>query len=671
LEEFYEIVACEMEALRNLSFKNKVLFSTTLIIILLALAVIIVIRLVLLPSLTSELTRRGVAIAQSIASLSTGYILEENKPMLTGLIFDEKQLEERRIIISYIIVLDNNQEVLAHTFIGEFPLWIVEANSISQDQARNIKSVTLPEGHIYDIAVPVIEGLYQVGTVRVGVNKAVIDRLIGNLAVTLLGAISAVIVVGFFISQWLSKYITRPVTRLTHLADEISHGNLDVPFDFGQKVECWEIENCDKTDCPAYGKTDAPCWFTEGTLCTASPMMGFPEKLDACRKCRVYTTRGGDEIVQLADAFSNMTRNLKISRDELRRASDFQKNLIESSIDGIVAADERENIVVFNEGAEKVLGYACEEVIGKMNVANLFPPGQSKKVWEVLYGDGHGGIGKLANYETTIVNSAGNDVPVWLSASIIYEHGKVVGTVMFFQDLTEKRRLEKKVLESEKLATIGLGVAYISHEIKNPLLVIGGFANQVLRSIEQNGKNREKLGIIITEVNRLEGFLTDISDFTKLSKPKKDMASINSIVEEVSTLFEQQLEIHHVLLDQSIDPHIPETLLDSKQIKQVLINIVKNSVEAMPQGGKLSIETRLMDGCIEIRISDTGKGIAPHDLQNIFDPFVTTKPKGTGLGLAISRKIIDDHEGKVSIQSTLGEGTVCSVVLPVQQGFCG
>jgi two-component system, NtrC family, sensor histidine kinase HydH len=202
-------------------------------------------------------------------------------------------------------------------------------------------------------------------------------------------------------------------------------------------------------------------------------------------------------------------------------------------------------------------------------------------------------------------------------------------------------------------------------------LVIGGFANQVLRSIEQNGKNREKLGIIITEVNRLEGFLTDISDFTKLSKPKKDMASINSIVEEVSTLFEQHLEIHHVLLDQSIDPHIPETLLDSKQIKQVLINIVKNSVEAMPQGGKLSIETRLMDGCIEIRISDTGKGIAPHDLQNIFDPFVTTKPKGTGLGLAISRKIIDDHEGKVSIQSTLGEGTVCSVVLPVQQGFCG
>jgi PAS domain S-box-containing protein len=656
-----------MEALRNLSFKNKILFSTSLIIVLLAIAVIIVIRLVLLPSLTSELTRRGVAIAQSIASLSTSYILEENRPMLTGLIFDEKQLEERRLTISYIIVLDNNKEVMAHTFIHEFPSWIVEANSIPPDQERSITSVTMPEGYVYDIAVPVKEGLYQVGTVRVGVNKAVIDRLIGNLAVTLLGAISAVIVAGFFISQWLSKYITRPVTQLTRLADEISHGNLDVPFDFGQQVECWEILNCDKTECPAYGKTDAPCWFTEGTLCTAAPMMGFPEKLDACRQCKVYTTRGGDEIVQLADAFSNMTRNLRISRDELRRAYDFQRNLIESSIDGIVAADDRGKIILFNEGAAKVLEYACEDIIGKTDAADLFPPGQYERVREALYGEGNGGAGKLANYETTIVNSAGIEVPVWLSASIISEQGKGLGTVMFFQDLTERRRLEQKVLESERLATIGLGVAYISHEIKNPLLVIGGFAHQVLRSIGQDDKGREKLEIIIKEVNRLEGFLSDISDFTKLSKPKKSMVSLNSVVEEVSTLFEQEFEVHHVVFDKSIDPHIPETLFDPKQIKQVLINIVKNSVEAMPQGGKLSIETRLKEGCIEIRISDTGKGIAPEDVKNIFDPFVTNKPKGTGLGLAISRKIIDDHQGNVSIHSQLGEGTVCTIVLPVQQ----
>jgi len=655
-----------MDILRKLSFNNKVLFSTTLIVVLLAIAVLVVVQWVLLPSLTSELKRRGVAIAQSIASLSTGYILVGDKPALTGLIFDEKQLEERRPIVSYILVLDIHQEVLAHTFIGVFPQGIVEANIVTPNQERSIRPIEIPEGHIYDIAVPVKEGIYKIGTVRVGVNKAVIDRLIGKLALILLGAISGVIVVGFFISYRLSRYITRPVTQLTRLADEISRGNLDVTFDFGQKVRCWEMQECDKTDCPAYGQTDAMCWFTEGTLCTGSPMGKFPEKLEECYKCKVYKTHGGDEIVQLADAFFFMTRNLKISRDELKRAYDYQENLIESSIDGIVAMDEQDNIVIFNEGAEKILGYKFDEVAGKMGAADLYPPGQFKKVREVLYGDGYGGTGKLANYETTILNSAGDQVPVWLSASIIYEHEKVLGTVMFFQDLTERRRLEKKVLESEKLATIGQGVAYISHEIKNPLMVISGFAQQVLRGMDQDDTNRAKLEIIINEVKRLEGFLLDISDFTKLSKPKKNMAGINSVVEEVSTLFEHEFEVHHIVFDKSIDPHIPETLLDPKQIKQVLINIVKNSVEAMPQGGKLSVETLMKDDCIEICISDTGKGIAPQELKDIFNPFITSKPKGTGLGLAISRKIIEDHEGQISIKSKLGEGTVCTIVLPVQ-----
>jgi PAS domain S-box-containing protein len=654
-----------IQALRNLSFKNKVLFSTTLIVVLIGIAVFFVVRWVLLPSLTSELKRRGVAIAQSIASQSRGFILVQDKPMLTSLIFDARQLEERQLFLSYIIILDDSQEVLAHTFIGEFPRWIAEANVLPPDQARSIKTVKIPEGQIYDIAVPVKEGIYQIGTVRVGLNKAVIDRLIHKLAVILLGTIAAVIVVGFFISQWLAKYITRPVTQLTHLADEISRGNLDVPFDFGETVKCWEIEKCDKIDCPAYGNIDLMCWFAEGTLCTGSPMGKFPEKLEECLKCRVYREHAGDEIVRLADAFANMTRNLKVSRDELRRVYDFQKNLIEGSIDGIVATNESGNIVIFNQSAKNLFGYASEEVIGKMDVTDLYPPGRARKVREDLNCEGYGGAGKLVNYETTIVNSAGKEIPVWLSASILYEQEKMLGTVMFLQDLTERRRLEKKVLESEKLATVGLVASYISHEIKNPLTVISGFANQILRNIGEDGKNREKLEIIIKEVDRLEGFLSDVRDFTKLSKPDKNMASVNTVLEEVMAFFAQEFEFHHIIVEKSIDPDIPEALFDPRQIKQVFINVVKNSVEAMPEGGKLSITTQLVDNTIAIRVRDTGKGIAPQDLKDIFSPFVTTKPTGTGLGLAISRKIIDDHEGEVCIQSALGEGTVCTIVLPV------
>jgi PAS domain S-box-containing protein len=650
----------------KLNFKNKVLFSTLLIVVLLGMAVAIVVRWVLLPSLTSELQARGTAIAHSIAGLSRGYILTRDKPMLSSLIFDEKQLEQRKRFVSYIFILDKDQKILAHTFIGEFPPWIVGANKVLRDQTGSIKSVKIPEGHIYDIAVPVKEGIYQIGTIRLGLSKAHIDQLIGRLAVVLLGAISIVIVIGFLISQWLSKYITRPLTQLTALAHDISKGMLDVCPPLGHKFKCWEILECDKTDCPAHGKVDVPCWYVEDTLCTGAQMGKFPEKLEECGKCKVYNIHRGDEIEQLGNAFCQMTRNLTISRDELRRIYDFQRNLIEDSIDGIVATDETSNIVIFNEGAEKVFGYASEEVVGKMDVAHLYQPGQAEKMKEDLDDDGYGGSGKLANYEATIVNKAGNQVPVWISASIIYEDGKALATVVFFRDLTPRKELEKKVLESERLATIGQGVAYISHEIKNPLMIIGGFAHQVLRNIDQEGKNKKKLEIIIDEINRLEAFLSDVTGFTKPSKPKTSMASISGVLEEISTLVKEQLEAHHVVFDKSIDAHIPETLFDREQIKQVFINIVKNAIEAMPEGGRLLIETRLKDDTIEIRTSDTGKGVAPEELRNVFDPFFTTKSKGTGLGLAISRKIIEDHEGEMRIESTLGEGTICTIILPIQ-----
>ncbi|NVM21731.1 MAG: PAS domain S-box protein [Desulfobacterales bacterium] len=657
----------KMEMLRRPSFKNKVLFSTLLIVLLLGIAVAIVVRWVLLPSLTSELKARGVGIAQSIAGLSRGYILTEDRPMLVSLIFDEKQLEERRLFVSYILVLDRNQKVLAHTFVGEFPSSIVGANKVLPDQIRSIKPVKIPEGHVYDIAVPVKEGIYQIGTIRVGLDKAFIDRLISKLAVILLGAISVIIVIGFLVSQWLSKYITRPLTQVTQSAYEISRGNLDVSFDFGKKDKCWEILKCDKTDCPAYGKTDVPCWYIEETLCTGAPMGDFPQKLDQCGNCKVYTMHRGDEIAQLADAFSHMTKDLKVCGAELKRIYDFQTNLIESSIDGIVATDNTGNIVLFNEGAEKVFGYKSEDVIGKMDVADLYPPGQAENVKKDLRADAYGGAGKLANYETSILNKAGNEVPVWLSASVIYEDGKVLGTVVFLRDITERKRLEKQVLQSERLATIGQAAAYISHEIKNPLMLIGGFARQVLRDTSQERKNKKKLEIITNEVKRLEEFLSGITEFTKISKPKKTVASINTVVLEVSALFEQELEAHQVAFDKSMDPRIPETLFDPEQIKQVLINIVKNAVEAMPEGGKLYIETHLKTDTIEMCIRDTGKGIAPKDLESIFRPFVTTKSRGTGLGLAISREIIQVHEGDVCIESKLGTGTVCIVTLPVNK----
>ena len=322
--------------------------------------------------------------------------------------------------------------------------------------------------------------------------------------------------------------------------------------------------------------------------------------------------------------------------------------------------------MIFNEGAENIFGYASEEIIRKMDIGKLYPAGRAKKIEEALYGHGHGGPGKLADYETTILNKDGEEIPVWLSASIIYDDEEAVGAVGFFRDLSERKKLEKKVLESERLATIGQGVSYISHEIRNPLMLIGGFAQQVLRKISQNGKNKEKLEIIIKEVARLEEFLSEVTDITKPSQPKKISTNINSVVEEVSAFLHEELRVRQVVFETSLDPQIPEIFVDPKQMRQVLINVMKNAVEAMPEGGRLSITTQLQEDRVKLRILDTGQGITPEDLKSVFDPFVTTKTKGTGLGLAISRKIIEDHEGLISLESASGDGTVCSITLPVK-----
>ena len=505
------------------------------------------------------------------------------------------------------------------------------------------------------------------GLLSVGIPWGPVETRIASLRnrQILLGIVS-ISIVAFFLIKWVSRSVTRPILQLTRLANQVSRGNLDATVDFGKAVKCWQILNCEKTGCPAYGKDEAFCWYIDGTLFAGGPMGKFPEKIEQCRRCEVYKIHGSDEVVQLADAFSHMTGNLKAYSEKLRRTYDFQKNLIRGSIDGIIATDNAGNIVIFNEGAEKIIGYASEEVIRKMALVDLYPAGRAKKIEEALYGHGYGGPGKLADYETTILNKDGKEIPIWLSASIIYEDEKAIGAVGFFRDLGERKKLEKKVLESERLATIGQGVSYISHEIKNPLMLIGGFAQQVLRKISQNGKNKEKLEIIIKEVARLEEFLSEVTDITKPSQPKKIMTSINSVVEEVSAFLNEELRARHVVFQTTLDPHIPEISVDPKQMRQVLINVMKNAMEAMPEGGHLSVTTQLHEDNVELRIIDTGKGITPEDLKTIFDPFFTTKIKGTGLGLAISRKIVEDHEGRVSIETTSGDETVCSITLPVK-----
>ncbi len=350
---------------------------------------------------------------------------------------------------------------------------------------------------------------------------------------------------------------------------------------------------------------------------------------------------------------------------EIERMHEFQEKLIMTSSDGIIANDRDGNILIFNAGAEKIMGYSREEVVGKINVRDIYPPGEAKRVKKAIYSPEYGGPGRLVAYETVVLSKTGEEIPIELSASLIFKDDQEVGTVGFFRDLRERRALQQKVLQAERLAVLGRMSAHISHEIKTPLMLIGGFARQVRDHLgEDPEKNRHKLDLIVAEIKRLEEFLVEVGGYTKFSEPHKVPGDLNALIQETVHLLEPSLQEHHIRLELDLDPHLGEVLFDPSHLRQVLLNLLKNGLEAMEDGGRLTVTSRALNGRVTLEVVDTGRGIPPEDMEKLFQPFFTTKPKGSGLGLAICQRIMQAHQGEIALTSTPGVGTRVRLTLP-------
>ncbi|MGR3293509.1 MAG: ATP-binding protein [Candidatus Scalindua sp.] len=225
---------------------------------------------------------------------------------------------------------------------------------------------------------------------------------------------------------------------------------------------------------------------------------------------------------------------------------------------------------------------------------------------------------------------------------------------------------QQRLIRSEKLAAIGSMSSYVAHEIRNPLVTIGGFAKTLSRFTFTDSKIKVNIDIIIEEVKRLEKILNNITDFGKPSKPEKVDTQIYEIMENTCMLMENYFQEKHIILQKKYETDIPEIPVDPAQIKQVFLNILMNAVESMPDGGKLDVNIESVGESIKVHIIDTGKGIQQGVLQDIYDPFFTTKPSGTGVGLSVSLKIIEDHGGTIDAISEQGKGTTMLLTLPIK-----
>jgi len=367
---------------------------------------------------------------------------------------------------------------------------------------------------------------------------------------------------------------------------------------------------------------------------------------------------------QLTLLLQGMWRHIRRQRSERAMAHEieamhrFQTKMIQTSSDGIVASDRQGNILIFNAGAEKILGYKQEEVIGKIMVEDIYPPNVAQDVLQKLFSTRYGGRGRLINHETTVMSKDREHIPVELSAALIGDDHHINAVVGFFRDLRERRLLQEKVLQNEKLAVLGQMAAHISHEIKNPLMVIGGFARQVRENFDgPREKNLEKLQIVIDEIKRLEEFLVEVGRYGKFAEPRLTLGELNDLIAETCRFLTPVLEEKGIALILDLAPSLPPLAFDRDHIRQVLLNIAKNSLEAMEGEGTLTVVSQEDDGHILVHITDTGSGIPPEVLSRIFQPFFSTKPRGSGLGLAIAQQIMAAHQGEIHLESQVGRGT--------------
>jgi len=382
------------------------------------------------------------------------------------------------------------------------------------------------------------------------------------------------------------------------------------------------------------------------------------EKIDLRRRLKEYT-------LDLENKIEKATR-------ELRRRSNFLTKVIRSSNDGVVATDEELRIVVFNPGAERIFGFLQEDVIHSRYLSDLLPKDLVESFQLAMSAER--AFKELPWREVMIVSKNGESIPVMFSGSVLVEEAKKLGTVAFLQDLREIKRLQRELVHSERLAAIGQTVAGLAHGIKNILHGLKGGSYLVEVGITK--KNDEKLrkgwDMIKRGIERTSNLVLDLLSYSKERQPQFEKCSPNSIAAEVCDLVRERAQQEHTELVCDFDPAIGPVLMDPHTIHTVLLNLLSNAMDAClfdeDTGKRWQVAVRTTaeaNQMIRFEVSDNGTGMSDEVQAKMFTSFYSTKGhRGTGLGLLVTHKLIEEHGGRIKVETRLGRGTTVTVWLP-------
>ncbi len=340
--------------------------------------------------------------------------------------------------------------------------------------------------------------------------------------------------------------------------------------------------------------------------------------------------------------------------------------VLNSMGDGVVVADVENYVVFANKAAERVVPVAAGDWSDRL-------------IWEYLQDEDIAEFVRetLVNQESVVDREFTLDsgsLTRILSCSImpLVRNGQIQGSILRIEDISEKRGREARLRRAESLASLTTLAAGVAHEIKNPLGSIGIHIQLIQKAL--NGSEEldrdaieSNLKVINEEIDRLNKIVVDFLFAVRPMDMTLEERHLNSVVFDLLEFVEPELEEGGIRLDRDLESDLPMLKLDEKHFKQALLNIVKNAIAAMPDGGTLRVSTRLSGDFVVLRISDNGIGIHEDVLGKIFEPYFTTKDFGSGIGLTLVYKVIKEHMGEISVNSDEGKGTTFTITLPIPQ----
>ncbi len=359
------------------------------------------------------------------------------------------------------------------------------------------------------------------------------------------------------------------------------------------------------------------------------------------------------EMGQISQSVNNLAQALR----ETRTLNDL---IIENAADGVIAIDRQGDVTTMNPAAEVITGYQRHELVGQP-YSMLFDNTQFySPVLDTLE---HG-----TEHVALEISFPGRDRTIELSVTtsrIHNTHGEMIGALVIFSDLTARKETQRRMAQAERLATLGELMAGVAHEVRNPLTAIRGYV-QILRQQTRDPIHQEYLSVVLKEIDSINKVIQQLLEFSRPRHSQWQQVSLNALVEETLVLVQTAGVQARVDFISELDNELSPINADRELLKQVLLNILINAVQAISARGKIRIRTwQYSDSQQAISIEDNGSGIDLSLQKKIFDPFFTTKASGTGLGLALSQRIINAHQGDIRVASLPGYGATFTLILPI------